>query len=87
MTKNKPERKCVGCNEMKEKSSLIRIVRQDERVFVDTTGKANGRGAYVCKSCDCIKKAVKQNRFEKALGVKLTEQICEQLTALTGESE
>ena len=46
-----PERTCIGCNEKKEKKDLIRIEKsQDGVISVDTTGKANGRGAYICKS-------------------------------------
>ena len=51
---------CVGCREMKEKRELLRVVHTpDGAVFLDRTGKANGRGAYVCKSAQCLQKAVK----------------------------
>ena len=47
-----PMRKCVGCQEMKEKKSLIRVVKTAEGdIILDDTGKKNGRGAYICKSC------------------------------------
>lgn len=72
---------------MKDKAALIRIVRKDGCVFIDSTGKANGRGAYICRSSDCIKKAIKQNKFEKALGVRLPEEVCEQLAAFAGENK
>ena len=52
-------RKCVGCGEMKPKKELIRVLRTEENEFVlDTTGKKNGRGAYLCMSKDCFEKAV-----------------------------
>ncbi len=53
-----PMRKCVGCQEMKEKKSLIRVVKTAEGdIILDDTGKKNGRGAYICKSLECLKKA------------------------------
>ena len=53
-------RKCVGCGEMKPKKELIRILRTEEEEFViDTTGKKNGRGAYLCPQKACFEQAVK----------------------------
>ena len=53
-------RRCVGCREMKEKRELLRIVRNNEgEIFVDPTGKKNGRGAYICKDKTCYEQAVK----------------------------
>ena len=55
-----PQRQCVGCREMKDKKSLIRVVRSAEgKVSLDFGGRAPGRGAYVCHSVDCLKKARK----------------------------
>ena len=66
--KKVPQRKCVGCGEMKDKKSLLRIVRSPEgEISLDLTGKKSGRGAYVCRSRECIKKAVKEKRLERAL--------------------
>lgn len=63
-----PQRKCVGCNEMKNKKELLRIVRSPEgEVSLDPSGKKNGRGVYVCPRRECITKAVKEKRLEKAL--------------------
>ena len=59
-----PMRKCVGCQEMKEKKSLIRVVKTAEGdIILDDTGKKNGRGAYICKSLECFKKAEKTESF------------------------
>ena len=57
-----PERKCVGCNEKKPKNELIRIVRVADtgEIQIDATGKKNGRGAYICPSAACLKKAKKR---------------------------
>ena len=60
-------RKCVGCGEMKPKKELLRILRTEEEGFVlDTTGKKNGRGAYICYSRDCFQKAVKNKGLERS---------------------
>ena len=63
-----PMRKCVGCQEMKEKKSLIRVVKTAEGdIILDDTGKKNGRGAYICKSLECFKKAKKTKALVKAI--------------------
>ena len=73
-------RMCVGCREMKEKRSLLRIVKSPENVIsFDRVGKAPGRGAYVCKSQDCLTKAVKQKQLERALEMKIEEAVYSQL--------
>ncbi len=60
-------RKCVGCGEMKPKKELLRVLRTEEEGFVlDTTGKKNGRGAYICYSRDCFQKAVKNKGLERS---------------------
>ena len=75
-----PERTCIGCNEKKEKKDLIRIVKsQDGVISVDTTGKANGRGAYICKSEQCLEKAIKTKRLERSLKEKIDSKIYESL--------
>jgi uncharacterized protein len=72
-----PQRKCLGCGEMKEKKELIRVVRSPEGVVsVDKTGKKPGRGAYVCQSSTCAAKAISAKSLEKALGVKLSAEVC-----------
>ena len=75
-----PMRKCVGCQEMKEKKSLIRVVKTAEGdIILDDTGKKNGRGAYICKSIECLKKAKKTKALERSLGVSVSEQVYEEL--------
>lgn len=74
-----PMRKCVGCQEMKEKKSLIRVVKTAEGdIILDDTGKKNGRGAYICKSLECLKKAKKTKALERSLGVSVSEQVYEE---------
>ena len=78
--KNIPNRTCIGCNEIKPKKELIRIVKNKEgNIFVDKTSKANGRGAYLCDSVECLEKAIKTKRlertFETAIDAKLYEDL------------
>ena len=67
---------------MKEKKSLIRVVRSPEgEVSLDPTGKRPGRGAYVCREGDCLRKALKQKQLERQLQVTLTEEVSAALNA------
>lgn len=79
-TKKVPLRKCLGCSEGKPKRELIRIVKnRDGDIFVDLTGKANGRGAYLCKDSECLEKAQKSKRLNKALEVEIPDKVYEDL--------
>ena len=74
--KKTPARMCVGCREMKPKNTLIRIVKTPEGdIKTDPTGKLNGRGAYICRSRECLDKARKARRFEKAFSCKIPEEV------------
>ena len=67
-----PQRTCIGCNEKKDKSNLLRIVKSsDGNINIDNTGKLNGRGAYICKNIDCLEKAMKSKRLEKSFKMKI----------------
>lgn len=69
-------RKCTGCNEMKEKRELVRIVKnKDGEVSLDLTGKKPGRGAYICKDIECLKKARKAKRIERALDCQISPEL------------
>ena len=71
-----PERQCLGCNQHKPKSELLRVVRApDGEITLDFTGKKSGRGAYICKKSECFSKARKAKRFEKALSCQIPEEI------------
>ena len=77
-----PMRMCVGCREMKEKRGLIRIVRTpDGETLIDATGKKSGRGAYVCRNPECLKKAIKQKQLERQLQTDLSDEVKEALVA------
>ena len=67
MSKKMPVRRCVGCQEMKNKKEMIRVIRTPEGDFeLDATGKKNGRGAYLCPSRECLEKAVKSKGLERS---------------------
>jgi predicted RNA-binding protein YlxR (DUF448 family) len=73
-------RKCVACQEMIPKKSLIRIVRTPESsIQLDSTGKASGRGAYICAKADCFILAKKKNSFDRALQAKVSEEVYQDL--------
>lgn len=85
MTKKIPLRKCTGCNEMKDKRSMMRILKCDEGIVLDLTGKKNGRGAYLCKSAECFAKAVKSKGLERSLKVQIPKEVYEALEKEIGE--
>jgi len=71
-----PMRMCLGCQEMKPKKELIRIVKNKENeISVDFTGKKPGRGAYICRNVACFDKARKGKRIEKAFESSISEEI------------
>ena len=71
-----PLRKCTGCNEMKPKKELIRVLKTPEGdIVLDTTGKKNGRGAYLCNSLECLKKAQKNKGLERSFKMSLSDEI------------
>jgi len=75
-----PQRMCIGCQEMKNKKEMTRVVRTPEgEIIFDVTGKKAGRGAYVCATDLCLAKAVKEKRLEKALRCPVPTDIYEQL--------
>lgn len=86
-----PMRKCTGCNEMKPKQELVRVVKspdiKDENgnvtqkgtVSLDLTGKKSGRGAYVCRSLDCLQKARKARRFERAFSMQIPPEVYDKM--------
>lgn len=79
-SKKIPLRKCVACNERKAKSDLVRIVKKDEKtVEIDLTGKANGRGAYLCLSLECIDEAEKTRKLSRALKMEISKDVYEDL--------
>lgn len=90
-----PMRQCIGCRESRPKSELIRIVRSgqsdgseriegstafiDQTVFIDRSGKANGRGAYLCDCLECLRKARKNHGLERAFKINIKDEIYDDL--------
>ncbi len=78
--KRVPLRMCLGCSEMKPKKELVRVVKDPEGIVsVDLSGRAAGRGAYVCRNTDCLNKAIRSKRLEKNFGSTIAEEVAESL--------
>lgn len=79
--KKVPQRTCIGCNEIKPKKELIRILKNKQQgiISIDLTGKANGRGAYICNNVECLEKAIKSKRLERTFEMKIDNDIYDEL--------
>ena len=76
----KPQRMCLACREMKDKNELIRFVRSaDGNIILDKTGKAQGRGAYVCNNKDCVLKCIKTHALNRAFAQNIDSSVYEKL--------
>ena len=81
--KSVPQRTCIGCNEKKDKSEFIRIVKDNQNnISIDRTGKANGRGAYICDNIECLEKAIKSKKIEKSFKMNIDEKIYDNLRSV-----
>ena len=79
-TKKVPMRQCVGCNEMKNKKDMLRIIKTpEENICIDTTGRQNGRGAYICANPECLKIAHQRKGLERSLKIAIPTEIYESL--------
>ena len=75
-----PMRRCLGCMESKPKNELCRIVKdKDNNIKIDNSGKAEGRGAYICINEDCLDKAIKSKRLQKEFEMNIDKNIFEEL--------
>ena len=72
-----PQRQCIGCGQMKDKKDLLKT--QDEQIIIDTTGKKNGRGAYICPDAECLKKARKSRGLERAFKMAVDASVYDEL--------
>ena len=80
MSKKIPLRQCVGCGEMKNKKEMLRVLKtEDEGIVLDTTGKKNGRGAYICPDAECLKKARKSRGLERAFKMAVDASVYDEL--------
>ncbi len=91
-----PMRKCLGCGEMFPKKELVRVVKtktgeEDGKetylISLDKTGKASGRGAYVCKKVSCLVSAEKAKRFQRALECQIPQEVFEKMKAEIEDDE
>ena len=75
-----PLRQCIGCGEMKSKKEMIRVIKTaEDQILLDATGRKNGRGAYLCPSIECFKKAVKGRGLERSFKMAIPREIYETL--------
>ena len=81
-----PLRQCIGCGEMKSKKEMIRLLKTTEdEIVIDATGRKNGRGAYICPSMECFKKAVKSKGLERSLKMAIPKEVYEALEKEMGQ--
>jgi len=79
-TKKIPQRQCIGCGEMKSKKEMIRVLKTPEGEFtLDATGRKNGRGAYLCPTLECFRKAVKGKGLERSFKMAIPKEVYETL--------
>jgi len=82
-----PMRQCIACRNQKPKRELVRIVRNNQgQLLFDQKGKLPGRGAYLCVSADCLRKAVKENLFARHLDIKPDAALLAELENLIGDN-
>ena len=75
-----PLRQCIGCGEMKSKKEMIRVIKTaEDQILLDATGRKNGRGAYLCPSMECFKKAVKGRGLERSFKMAIPREVYETL--------
>ena len=73
-----PLRQCIGCGEMKSKKEMIRVIKTaEDQILLDATGRKNGRGAYLCPSMECFKKAVKGKGLERSFKMAIPQEVYE----------
>ena len=78
--KKVPLRQCIGCGEMKSQKEMIRVIKTaDEEILLDATGRKNGRGAYLCPSMECMKKAVKSKGLERSFKMAIPKEVYDAL--------
>lgn len=81
MTKKIPLRQCIGCGEMKSKKEMLRVLRtEDQGIVLDTTGRKNGRGAYICPNPECMERARKSRGLDRAFRMPVPDEIYDSLT-------
>lgn len=80
MAKKIPLRQCIGCGEMKGKKEMLRVLRtEDQGIILDTTGRKNGRGAYICPNSECMERARKSRGLDRAFKMSVPDEIYDSL--------
>ena len=80
MNRKVPMRQCVGCQEMKSKKEMLRVLKTaEDEIILDATGRKNGRGAYLCFSGECLKKARKNRGLERSLKISIPPEVYDNL--------
>lgn len=79
IVKKLPKRLCIGCMEMKDKKELLRIVKSEEDISLDITGRKNGRGAYICNNKECFEKAFKKHGLERSFKMNISKAVYDSL--------
>ena len=75
-----PMRQCIGCQEMKSKKEMIRVIKTPEdEICIDATGRKNGRGSYICPKSECLQKAIKNRGLERSLKMQIPKEVYGQL--------
>lgn len=88
MAKKIPLRQCIGCGEMKGKKEMMRVLKTaEDDIVLDVTGKKNGRGAYLCMSKECLKKARKSKGLERSFKMSIPDEVYEKLEKEFGTDE
>ena len=83
-----PMRQCIGCGEMKPKKEMIRVIKTaEDEIILDTTGRKNGRGAYICPESKCMQKAIKCKGLERSFKMPIPKDVYEMLTKEMEEFE
>lgn len=86
--KKLPQRTCIGCNTKKDKKDLIRIVKNKQgQINIDLTGKMDGRGTYICKSEECLNKAIKNKRMSRTFEMEISDTIYNNLRSFLSGGE
>jgi hypothetical protein len=81
MAKKIPLRQCIGCGQMKGKNEMLRVLRTEtEGIIIDSTGRKNGRGAYICRNSECMKRAKKSKALDRAFKMAVGDAVYESLT-------
>ena len=77
---NNPQRTCIACKSIKDKKELIRIVRTKEgEIELDSTGRKNGRGAYICNNVECLEKAIKTKGLDRSFKMQVSKEVYDRL--------